>query len=205
MYERYIKRFLDIIISLAAIIVLSPVLVIIAVLIKLDSPGPVLFAQKRFGKDKTFFQIYKFRSMRTDTPKDVPTDELKGAGSFITPLGNVLRKTSLDELPQLWNILKGDMSLIGPRPALWNQDDLMALRDQYGASMIRPGLSGWAQVNGRDAIELEQKARYDGEYARNVCFRMDVKCLWMTVVKVIRREDIVEGAHEKTKKPEGAA
>lgn len=205
MYERYIKRFLDIIISLTALVALSPVLLIVAILIKLDSPGPVLFAQKRFGKNKTFFQIYKFRSMRTDTPKDVPTDALKGANSFITPLGNVLRKTSLDELPQLWNILRGDMSLIGPRPALWNQDDLMALRDQCGASMIRPGLSGWAQVNGRDAIELEQKARYDGEYAANVSFLFDLKCLWLTFVKVIKREDIVEGAHDKKTKPEDAA
>lgn len=204
MYERYIKRFLDIVISLAALIVLSPVLLIVAVLIKLDSPGPVLFAQKRFGKERTFFQIYKFRSMRTDTPKDVPTDALKGANSFITPLGNVLRKTSLDELPQLWNILRGDMSLIGPRPALWNQDDLMALRDQHGASMIRPGLSGWAQVNGRDAIELEQKAKYDGEYAQNVSFLFDLKCLWLTVVKVIKREDIVEGAHETRKSGDAA-
>ena len=204
MYERYIKRFLDIVISLAALVVLSPVLLIVAVLIKLDSPGPVLFAQKRFGKNRTFVQIYKFRSMRTDTPRDVPTDALKGANSFITPLGNVLRKTSLDELPQLWNILRGDMSLIGPRPALWNQEDLMALRDQHGASMIRPGLSGWAQVNGRDAIELEQKAQYDGEYAQNVSFLFDLKCLWMTVVKVMKREDIVEGAHE-TKNPGDAA
>ena len=205
MYERYIKRFLDIIISLAALAVLSPVLLLIAVLIKLDSPGPVLFAQKRYGKNKTFFQIYKFRSMRTDTPKDVPTAALQGANSFITPLGNVLRKTSLDELPQLWNILKGDMSLIGPRPALWNQYDLMELRDRYGASAIRPGLSGWAQVNGRDALELEQKARYDGEYARNISFAFDVKCLWMTFVKVIRREDVVEGARETQKNPEDAA
>ena len=194
MYERYFKRVLDVILSLLALIVLSPVMLIVAILIKLDSPGPVFFKQKRFGKDRSFFYIYKFRSMRTDTPKDVPTDALQGANSFITPLGNVLRKTSMDELPQLWNILKGDMSLIGPRPALWNQDDLMALRDKYGASMIRPGLSGWAQVNGRDAIELEQKARCDGEYANNVSFWFDVKCLWMTFVKVIRREDIVEGA-----------
>ena len=203
MYERYIKRFLDIVISLTALIVLSPVLLVVAILIKLDSPGPILFAQKRFGRNRTFFQIYKFRSMRTDTPKDVPTDALKGANSFITPLGNVLRKTSLDELPQLWNILRGDMSLIGPRPALWNQDDLMALRDQYGASMI--GLSGWAQVNGRDAIELDKKARFDGEYASRVSFAFDLKCLWLTIVKVIRREDIVEGAYDSKKEPEDAA
>ena len=194
MYERYLKRMLDVVLSLCALAVLSPVLLAVAVLIKLDSPGPVLFKQKRFGKNRGFFEIYKFRSMRTDTPKDVPTDALQGANSFITPLGHVLRKTSLDELPQLWNILRGDMSLIGPRPALWNQDDLMALRDEYGASMIRPGLSGWAQVNGRDAIELEQKARYDGEYANNVSFLFDLKCLWLTFVKVIRREGIVEGA-----------
>ena len=198
MYQRYFKRLLDVVLSLAALAVLSPVMLIVAVLIKLDSPGPVFFKQKRYGKDRSFFQIYKFRSMRTDTPKDVPTDALQGATSFITPLGNVLRKTSLDELPQLWNILRGDMSLIGPRPALWNQDDLMELRDAYGASMIRPGLSGWAQVNGRDAIELEEKARYDGEYANNVSFLFDMKCLWMTFVKVIRREDIVEGGSAKT-------
>ena len=197
MYERWIKRALDVVLSLCALAVLSPVMLIVALLIKLDSPGPVFFKQKRYGKNRSFFEIYKFRSMRTDTPRDVPTDALQGANSFITPLGNVLRKTSLDELPQLWNILRGDMSLIGPRPALWNQDDLMALRDEYGASMIRPGLSGWAQVNGRDAIELEQKARYDGEYTGNVSFLFDLKCLWLTFVKVIRREDIVEGASQK--------
>ena len=197
MYERWIKRALDVVLSLCALAVLSPVMLIVALLIKLDSPGPVFFKQKCYGKNRSFFEIYKFRSMRTDTPRDVPTDALQGANSFITPLGNVLRKTSLDELPQLWNILRGDMSLIGPRPALWNQDDLMALRDEYGASMIRPGLSGWAQVNGRDAIELEQKARYDGEYASNVSFLFDLKCLWLTFVKVIRREGIVEGASQK--------
>jgi len=197
MYERWIKRVLDVVLSLCALAVLSPVMLIVALLIKLDSPGPVFFKQKRYGKNRSFFEIYKFRSMRTDTPRDVPTDALQGANSFITPLGNVLRKTSLDELPQLWNILRGDMSLIGPRPALWNQDDLMALRDEYGASMIRPGLSGWAQVNGRDAIELEQKARYDGEYANHVSFLFDLKCLWLTFVKVIRREGIVEGASQK--------
>ena len=202
MYERTVKRILDILISLVALIVLSPVMLIVALLIKLDSPGPVFFTQKRFGKDRGFFQIYKFRSMRSDTPRDVPTADLQGATSYITPLGNVLRKTSLDELPQLWNILKGDMSLIGPRPALWNQEDLMALRDEHGASMIRPGLSGWAQVNGRDAIELEEKARYDGEYARHVSFLFDLRCLWLTLVKVVRREDIVEGAKKTTRKAE---
>lgn len=201
MYERYVKRALDVIISLVALIVLSPVMLIVALLIKLDSPGPVIFAQKRYGKNKEFFNIYKFRSMRTDTPKDVPTNDLTGAKSFITPLGSVLRKTSLDELPQLWNILKGDMSLIGPRPALWNQYDLMELRDKYGASMIRPGLSGWAQVNGRDYLsrDLEKKARRDGEYAQNITFWFDLKCFLLTFVKVINRQGIVEGAEEKTK------
>ena len=204
MYQRYIKRILDFVIALTALVILSPVMLLVAVLIKLDSPGPVFFTQKRYGKNKTFFHIYKFRSMRADTPRNVPTSDLHGATSFITPLGNVLRKTSLDELPQLWNILRGDMSLIGPRPALWNQYDLMELRDQNGSSSLRPGLSGWAQVNGRDAIELEQKARYDGEYASRVSFAFDVKCLWMTIVKVLKREDIVEGVHEN-KKPEDAA
>lgn len=198
MYEKFIKRALDIVISLTALIVLSPVLLLIALLIKLESKGPVLFKQKRFGKNKEFFEILKFRSMRTDAPKDVPTNDLKGAQSFITPLGAVLRKTSLDELPQLWNILKGDMSLIGPRPALWNQDDLMELRDKYGASMIRPGLSGWAQVNGRDYLsrDLDKKARRDGEYANNISFAFDLKCFLLTIVKVFNRQGIIEGTGE---------
>ncbi|MBR6571635.1 MAG: sugar transferase [Clostridia bacterium] len=203
MYQRYIKRLLDIVISLTALVILSPVMLLVAVLIKLDSPGPVIFAQKRYGKNKTFFHIYKFRSMRADTPRDVPTSDLHGANGFITPLGNVLRKTSLDELPQLWNILRGDMSLIGPRPALWNQYDLMELRDQNGSSLLRPGLSGWAQVNGRDSLELEMKARRDGEYAQKISFAFDVKCLLLTIVRVIRRDDIVEG--DAVKKTEGKA
>ena len=198
MYERYIKRALDIIISLISLVVLSPVLLLIAVLIKLESKGPVIFKQKRFGKNKEFFEILKFRTMRTDAPRDVPTNDLRGAGSYITRLGGVLRKTSLDELPQLWNILKGDMSLIGPRPALWNQEDLMELRDKYGASMIRPGLSGWAQVNGRDYLsrDLDKKARRDGEYANNISFAFDMKCVLLTIVKVFNRQGIVEGSEE---------
>ena len=198
MYERSIKRALDIIISLISLVVLSPVLLLIAVLIKLESKGPVIFKQKRFGKNKEFFEILKFRTMRTDAPRDVPTNDLRGAGSYITRLGGVLRKTSLDELPQLWNILKGDMSLIGPRPALWNQEDLMELRDKYGASMIRPGLSGWAQVNGRDYLsrDLDKKARRDGEYANNISFAFDLKCVLLTIVKVFNRQGIVEGSEE---------
>lgn len=198
MYERYIKRALDVVISLTSLIVLSPVLLVIALAVKLGSPGPVIFRQKRYGKNRGFFEICKFRTMRTDAPKDVPTNDLRGAKQYITPVGRFLRVTSLDELPQLWNILKGDMSLIGPRPALWNQDDLMELRDRYGASMIRPGLSGWAQVNGRDYLsrDLEKKARRDGEYAAHISFAFDLKCFLLTIVKVFNRQGIVEGKEE---------
>lgn len=200
MYERVIKRLLDVVISLISLIVLSPLLLLIALAVKLTSKGPVIFRQKRYGKDKVLFDICKFRTMRTDAPKDVPTNDLRGAKSFITPVGRFLRMTSLDELPQLWNILKGDMSLIGPRPALWNQYDLMALRDQYGASHICPGLSGWAQVNGRDYLsrDLEKKARRDAEYAHHISFAFDLKCFLLTIVKVFNRQGIVEGAEEKT-------
>ncbi len=165
MYERYLKRALDAAIALVSLIVLSPVLLLIALAIRLDSKGPVIFKQQRYGKDKRLFDIYKFRTMRVDTPRDVPTNELRGSKSYITRVGKVLRVTSLDELPQLWNILKGDMALIGPRPALWNQYDLMELRDRYGASGVRPGLSGWAQVNGRDYLsrDLDKKERRDAE------------------------------------------
>ena len=196
MYERYIKRALDVLISLVSLIALSPLFLLLALLIKLDSRGPVIFRQKRYGQHRQLFEIYKFRTMRTDTPSDVPTNDLRGAGGYITPLGKVLRKTSLDELPQLWNILKGDMALIGPRPALWNQYDLMELRDKYGASDIRPGLTGWAQVNGRDYLsrDLEKKARRDGEYASHITFWFDVKVFLLTLVKVVNRQGIVEGA-----------
>jgi len=198
MYERIIKRVLDVAISAVSLVVLSPLFVLIAIAIKVDSKGPVIFKQKRYGRSKVLFDICKFRTMRTDAPKDVPTNDLRGAKNFITPLGRFLRKTSLDELPQLWNILKGDMSLIGPRPALWNQYDLMELRDQYGASDIRPGLSGWAQVNGRDYLsrDLEKKARRDAEYANNISFAFDLKCFLLTIVKVFNRQGIVEGAEE---------
>ena len=205
MYERYVKRALDVVFSVVSMAVLSPLFLLIAVLIKLDSPGPVIFSQKRYGKDKALFDIYKVRSMRADAPHDVPTNDLRGAGGYITPLGKILRKTSLDELPQLWNILKGDMSLIGPRPALWNQYDLMELRDRYGASGVRPGLSGWAQVNGRDYLsrDLEKKARRDAEYAKNISFWFDVKCFLLTLVKVVNRQGIVEG-HEDRANPGGS-
>lgn len=204
MYERYIKRALDVLISLVSLLVLSPLFLLIALLIRLDSAGPVIFRQKRYGRHRQLFEIYKFRTMRTDTPSDVPTNDLQQAGSYITPLGRVLRKTSLDELPQLWNILKGDMALIGPRPALWNQYDLMELRDRYGASDIRPGLTGWAQVNGRDYLsrDLEKKARRDGEYARHITFWFDVKVFLLTLVKVVNRQGIVEGAQTSSPQTE---
>lgn len=204
MYQRYGKRCLDVILSLIALIVLSPLLLLIALAIRLDSPGGVIFSQKRVGMHKKLFSIYKFRTMRSDTPHDVPTNDLAGSTSYITPVGRFLRMTSLDELPQLWNILKGEMSLIGPRPALWNQYDLIALRDQYGANDVRPGLSGWAQVNGRDYLsrDLEKKARRDGEYAQHITFWFDLKCFLLTIVKVINRQGIVEGKEEK---PSGEA
>lgn len=200
MYERYVKRALDVVLSLISLVVLSPLLLLITIAVRLDSPGPALFKQRRFGKDRTFFEIYKFRTMRIDTPRDVPTNDLRGSKRYITRVGRVLRVTSLDELPQLWNILKGDMSLIGPRPALWNQEDLMAWRDRFGASNVRPGLSGWAQVNGRDYLsrDLEKKARRDAEYAHNISFRFDVKCFLLTLVKVVNRQGIVEGRDTKT-------
>ena len=200
MYERYIKRALDVVLSAVGLVALSPLLALIALAIRLDSPGPAVFHQKRFGKDRKLFEIYKFRTMRVDAPRDVPTNDLRGSRGYITRVGRILRMTSLDELPQLWNILKGDMSLIGPRPALWNQEDLMAWRDRFGASHIRPGLSGWAQVNGRDYLsrDLEKKARRDAEYAHNVSFAFDLKCFLLTLVKVVNRQGIAEGREGKT-------
>src|SRR5690554_2832313 len=163
-----IKRVIDFMLSLFALIVLSPIFLILAVWIKLDSKGPVFFRQKRVGKDKEFFQIYKFRTMRTDTPSDMPTHLLTDPDAFITKSGKFLRKTSLDELPQIINILKGEMAIIGPRPALWNQDDLVAERDKYGANDVLPGLSGWAQINGRDELPIPIKAKLDGDYVERM-------------------------------------
>jgi len=193
MYRKYIKRIIDFILSLVAIVIFSPFLLLIAILIKLDSEGPVLFKQKRIGMHKTHFYMLKFRTMRIDSPKDVPTHLLENPDQWITRMGKILRKTSLDELPQLFNIIKGEMSIIGPRPALWNQDDLIAERDKYGANDVRPGLTGWAQVNGRDELPIEVKARYDGEYVQKMSFMFDLKCLLKTVVSVIKGEGVVEG------------
>ena len=190
---RYIKRIIDILLSGLAIIILSPLLLILCIAIKLDSPGPIFFTQKRVGIHKTCFQIYKFRTMRTDTPKDMPTHMLANPEQYITKTGRFLRKTSLDELPQIFNIFKGDMSIVGPRPALWNQDDLVAERDKYGANDVTPGLTGWAQINGRDELEIPVKAKLDGEYVKKYGFTMDVRCFFGTFLSVLRQDGVVEG------------
>lgn len=199
-----IKRGLDFVMSLGAVIVLSPVLLVICLAIRLDSPGPVLFKQKRVGIHKTYFTIYKFRTMRTDTPKDMPTHLLADPEAFLTRTGKFLRRTSLDELSQLFNILKGDMSFVGPRPALWNQDDLVAERELYGANDVVPGLTGWAQINGRDELEIPVKARLDGEYVKNMSFAMDVKCFFGTFRSVAKAEGVVEGGTGSMKKEENS-
>lgn len=186
---------IDIVLSLAGLVFLFPILFLIALWIKLDSKGPVLFRQKRIGKGKTYFDILKFRTMRVDTPKDVPTHLLADPHSYITKSGRFLRRTSLDELPQIWNILIGKMSIIGPRPALWNQKDLVAERDKCGANCVRPGLTGLAQINGRDELEINTKAMWDGEYITHLSFAMDLKCFLMTFGKVLRCAGIMEGKH----------
>ncbi|QSQ07964.1 Undecaprenyl phosphate N,N'-diacetylbacillosamine 1-phosphate transferase [Koleobacter methoxysyntrophicus] len=193
MYRKFVKRLLDLTLSLIAMIILWPVFLMIAILIKIDSKGPVLFKQKRVGKNKNHFYILKFRTMRTDTPKDMPTHMLKNPEMFITRVGKFLRKTSLDELPQIINILKGEMSIIGPRPALWNQYDLVAERDKYGANDVYPGLTGWAQINGRDELPIDIKAKYDGEYVKKMSFLFDVKCFFGTIISVIKGDGVVEG------------
>ncbi|WP_326716801.1 sugar transferase [Vagococcus jeotgali] len=193
MYKHGIKRILDFILSLVGIIVLSPLLIIIVIAIKLDSKGPVLFTQRRVGKDKVLFTIYKFRTMKTDTPKEMPTHLLDNPDFFITKVGKFLRKTSLDELPQLFNILIGNMAIIGPRPALWNQEDLIEERDKYGANNIRPGLTGWAQINGRDELDIDVKAELDGYYVEHESFSMDVKCFVGTIISVTKSDGVVEG------------
>lgn len=204
MYKNCIKRLIDIVLSLGGLILASWLYLIIIIAIKIDDPGPVFFKQKRVGKGKTYFQLYKFRSMRMDTPHDCPTHLLSDPQKFITRIGRFLRKTSLDEIPQLWNILKGDMSVIGPRPALWNQCDLIEERDKYGANDIRPGLSGWAQICGRDELEIKDKARLDGEYVQKMSFLFDCRCFFGTAIGALRCDGVVEGGtgeiHKKEKK-----
>ena len=188
-----VKRAIDFICSLLGLILLSPLFLVLILWIKMDSPGPVLFRQKRVGIHKTYFQILKFRTMRIDTPKDMPTHLLKNPEQYITKAGKFLRKTSLDELPQIINILKGDMAIVGPRPALWNQYDLIAERDKYGANDVRPGLTGWAQINGRDELEILVKAALDGEYVKKLGPAMDLRCFFGTFLSVLKADGVVEG------------
>ena len=193
MYRKYFKRLLDIFLSVSCLVILFPVFILLALWIKLDSKGPVLFKQKRVGKGKVYFKILKFRTMRINAPHDMPTHMLSSPDSYITRSGKFLRKTSLDELPQIWNILVGQMSFVGPRPALWNQVDLIAARDKVGANEIRPGLTGWAQINGRDELEINMKARLDGEYIHHLSLWFDFKCIMGTASSVLKRDGIVEG------------
>ena len=193
MYRNYIKRLIDILLSGLGLAVLAVPLLICAVIVKLDSKGPVLFWQKRVGMGKTLFMMPKFRTMYTQTPSDMPTHLLSDPQRWITPVGRIFRKLSIDELPQLWSIFTGKMSIIGPRPALWNQDDLIAERDKYGANDVRPGLTGWAQINGRDELEIPIKAKLDGEYVQKMSFLFDCKCFFGTILAVLRHDGVVEG------------
>lgn len=195
-----IKRGIDFFIALLALLILSPFFLVLVIAIKAESSGPVFFKQKRVGIYKKHFMIYKFRTMRTDTPKDVPTHLLENPEQYITKTGRFLRKTSLDELPQLLNILKGDMAIVGPRPALWNQYDLIAERDKYKANDVLPGLTGWAQINGRDELEIPIKARLDGEYVEKMSFLFDLKCIFGTVFSVLKSDGVVEGGTGTLKK-----
>ena len=193
MYQKVFKRLIDLILSACGILALAPVLLLLVIAIKLDSPGPVFFKQKRVGIHKSHFNILKFRTMRIDTPKDTPTHLLENPQHWITKVGGFLRKTSLDELPQIFNIFVGEMSIIGPRPALWNQFDLIAERDKYGANDVLPGLTGWAQINGRDELPIDVKARLDGEYVSRLSFGFDVKCFFGTIRSVLKHDGVVEG------------
>ena len=197
MYRRFGKRLADLLLSGVGIVLLTIPMLVLAMVIKLDSPGPVLFRQKRVGVHKTYFQILKFRTMRIDTPKDIPTHMLDNPDLWITKGGKFLRKTSLDELPQIFNIFVGQMAIVGPRPALWNQFDLIEERDKYGANDVRPGLTGWAQINGRDELKIPVKAKLDGEYVKHISFLFDCKCLLKTIGSVLRSDGVAEGAAKK--------
>ena len=203
-YPRFVKRGIDIVLSLAGLIVLAIPMLVFSLIVKLDSPGPVLFWQKRIGIHKKPFMMPKFRTMYTNTPANMPTHLLSDPKRWITRSGVWFRKLSIDELPQIFCILSGKMSIVGPRPALWNQDDLIAERDKYGANDVRPGLTGWAQINGRDELEIPVKARFDGEYVRNLSFLFDCKCFFGTIFKVLRHDGVVEGGtgtHHEEKEP----
>ena len=203
MFYKVFKRFYDFVLALLGLIILSPIFLILMILIKLDSKGPILFKQRRVGKNKKLFNILKFRTMRIDTPKDTPTHLLENPEQWITKMGKFLRKTSLDELPQIINILKGDMSIIGPRPALWNQEDLIAERDKYNVHSVLPGLTGYAQISGRDALEIPVKAKLDGDYIKKMSLWFDIKIFFGTIRSIIKSEGVVEGGTgtlEKSKK-----
>lgn len=202
MYKLFLKRTIDIVLSGIGIVVLAIPMLAVALVIKIDDPGPVFFRQKRVGIHKSYFNLYKFRSMKMSTPKDCPTHLLDNPEQYITKIGKFLRKSSFDEFPQLFNILKGEMSIIGPRPALWNQDDLIAERDKYGVNDIKPGLTGWAQINGRDELEIPVKAKLDGEYAEKMSFGFDCKCFFGTIVSVLKHDGVVEGGTGEMKKQE---
>ena len=193
MYRQYFKRLIDVVLSGMALLILAVPLLIFALIVKIDSKGPALFWQKRVGLHKETFMMPKFRSMYTETPSDMPTHLLNDPSRWITPVGKIYRKLSIDELPQLWSIFTGKMSIIGPRPALWNQEDLIAERDKYGANDVRPGLTGWAQINGRDELEIPVKARLDGEYVERMSFLFDCKCFFGTILAVLKHDGVVEG------------
>ena len=193
MYKHFFKRGIDLLLSLIAIVILIPVWLILSVAVFVNDPGPIFFTQKRVGKNKKIFKILKFRTMKTSTPHDMPTHLLENPEQYITKVGAFLRKTSLDELPQIFNIFVGKMSIIGPRPALWNQDDLIAERDKYGANGVKPGLTGWAQINGRDELEIPVKAKLDGEYVEKMSFLFDCKCFFGTIGSVLKHDGVVEG------------
>ena len=202
MYRHFFKPLFDFILALTGIIVLIPVWIILVIAILIDDPGPIFFTQKRVGIHKKYFKILKFRAMKVSTPHDVPTHLLENPEQYITRVGKILRKTSLDELPQIFNIFAGQMAVIGPRPALWNQDDLIAERDKYGANDVKPGLTGWAQINGRDELEIPVKAKLDGEYVQRISFGMDLKCFFGTIGKVLKHDGVVEGGTGEMKRKE---
>ena len=205
MYTRVFKRGLDMILSALGLAVCIVPMLIVAVIIKIDSPGPVLFKQRRVGIHKTHFTILKFRSMPVHAPHDTPTHQLQNAESMLSPWQRFIRKSSIDELPQLWCILIGKMSIVGPRPALWNQYDLIEERDKYGANDVKPGLTGWAQINGRDELPIEVKAKFDGEYVQKMSFLFDCKCFFGTIGKVLRRDGVVEGGGSQAQQLEKQA
>lgn len=201
-YRKFFKRLIDLVLSSVGIMVLALPMVVFALIIRIEDPGPAIFRQKRVGIHKTYFSVLKFRSMKMSTPHDMPTHMLENPDQYLLKCGRWMRKMSIDELPQLFNIFTGKMSIIGPRPALWNQDDLIAERDKYGANDVKPGLTGWAQINGRDELEIADKARLDGEYVKKMSFAFDCRCFFGTIRSVLRHDGVVEGGTGELKKEE---